>query len=60
MLYKKNKKGYVSIEAMLVAGVLLTLAVVTITAYKEKSGGLVDTAIGEMNRVDNSYNPRVE
>lgn len=57
MLTKKNKGGYVSIEAILVAGVLLVMAVVNTTAYREKSSGLVDSAITEMNRVDNVYNP---
>ena len=57
MLNLKNKKGYVSIEAILVAGALLVLAVATINRYREKSGGLVNSAIGEMNRVDNAYSP---
>lgn len=57
MFAKKNKKGYVSIEAILVAGVLMVLAVANITAYRQKSSGLVDTAIDEMNRIDNNYNP---
>lgn len=56
MLNKNNKKGYVSIETILVAGLLLVLAVSIMARYKNSSGGLVDTAIGEMNRVDNSYN----
>ena len=55
MLFKNNKKGYVSIETILVAGLLLVLAVTTMSRYKNSSGCLVDTAIGEMNRVDNSY-----
>ena len=55
MLFKNNKKGYVSIETILVAGLLLVLAVTTMSRYKNSSGSLVDTAIGEMNRVDNSY-----
>jgi len=51
----KTKKGYISIEVILVAGILIALAVGNIATYKKKSTSLTSKAITELNRVDDAY-----
>lgn len=51
----KTKKGYISIEVILVAGILIALAVGNISAYKKKSTSLTNKAVDELSRVDNAY-----
>ncbi|MFI3211626.1 MAG: hypothetical protein R3Y64_11340 [Peptostreptococcaceae bacterium] len=53
MIRKKtsNEDGYVSIEAIIVAGVAIALGVGAFSAFKTKADSITETALGKIDDV---------
>ena len=51
----KNSKGYISIETVIVAGLIIGLGVFTISAFQTSSVSVANKALNNIKTANNSY-----
>ncbi|PLS19745.1 hypothetical protein CVD28_04865 [Bacillus sp. M6-12] len=51
----RKNSGYVSIETVIVAGLIIGLGAFAITSFQEASNGVRDTAIDQVKAVQTNY-----
>ena len=51
----KAKKGYVSIETVIIAGLLIALAVVILSSLKKRADKLSGQGTSQLNNADKEY-----
>lgn len=50
----KNSKGYVSIETIVVAGLVIGIGVVAFMAFQNKANGITNSALDKVEKASNS------
>ena len=52
----KNTKGYISIETVIVAGLVIGLGVLTISAFQSKANDVSKKALSNVETANTNYN----
>jgi Tfp pilus assembly protein PilV len=51
----KKNSGYVSIETVIVAGLIIGLGALSIASFQTSSNGVTSKALGQVNKVQTNY-----